>query len=263
MNPRNIRFEVRIRKSSILWLALASLNLGPANSFAQQRPLQTQDPKIISSGDLSLELGFDFLQNVQYPQSGLRGDLTSLDFIGINLGLGEIVEFQIQGTAHNFLSIDQRIATPITPTLNSSGTGTSDFGDIIFSTKILMVPEGKRLPSLAFRPSVQLPNATTARGLGLNSTQFFGTLILGKHVGKLNTFANLGLGILSNPIQAGVQNDVLVYGLAGIYPVTKNVKVATEIFGRWSTRQGTAPLGTESLSQFRLGMQINGAGFRW
>src|SRR5437660_11810460 len=106
MNPRNIRFAVRIRKSSILWLALASLSLGPVKSFAQQRPLQTQDPNIISPGNLSLEFGFDFLQNVQYPQSGLRGDLTSLGVIGINLGLGEIVEFQIQGTAHNFLSIN-------------------------------------------------------------------------------------------------------------------------------------------------------------
>lgn len=263
MNPHVTKFAVRIRKSAILGFTLTSLTLGPINFFAQQRPLQTQDPKIISPGNLSLEFGFDFLQNVQYPQSGLKGDLTSLGVIGINLGLGEIVEFQIQGTAHNFLSIDQRIPAPITPTLNSSGTATSDFGDIVFSTKILMVPEGKRLPALAFRPSVQLPNTSTARGLGLNSTQFFGTFLLGKYFGKFNTFANLGLGILSNPIQAGVQNDVLVYGLAGIYPVTKNVNWAAEIFGRWSTRQSAAPLGTESLSQFRLGMQINGAGFRW
>ena len=224
--------------------------------------MQTRDPNIISPGNLSLEFGFDFLQNVQYPQSGLRGDLTSLGVIGINLGLGEIVEFQIQGTAHNFLSINQRISAPITPTLNSSGTATSDFGDITFSTKILLVPEGRQLPSFGFRPSVQLPNASTASGLGLNSTQFFGTFILGKHFGKLNTFANLGLGILSNPIQAGVQNDVLIYGLAGIYPISKNVNVTSEAFGRWSTRQ-TAPLGTESQSQFRLGMQITGAGFRW
>jgi hypothetical protein len=110
---------------------------------------------------------------------------------------------------------------------------------------------------------VQLPNASTIKGLGLNSTQFYGTFILGKHFGKLNTFANLGLGILTNPIEAGIQNDVLVYGLAGIYPVTKSVNVAGEVFGRWSTRRSVAPLGTESLSQVRLGLQINGAGFRW
>ena len=141
--------------------------------------------------------------------------------------------------------------------------GATEFAVRRSSTKILMVPEGRRFPSLAFRPSVQLPNASTIKGLGLNSTQFYGTFILGKHFGKLNTFANLGLGILTNPIEAGVQNDVLVYGLAGIYPVTKSVNVAGEVFGRWSTRRNAAPLGTESLSQLRLGLQINGAGFRW
>jgi hypothetical protein len=230
---------------------------------AQQRPLQTQDPAIIAPGNLSLEFGFDFLQNAKYPQSGLQGDLTSLGVIGINVGLGEIVEFQIQGTAHNFLSINQITAAPITPILNSNGTATRDYGDLLFSTKILMVPEGRRFPSLAFRPSVQLPNASSAKGLGLNSTQFYGTFIFGKHFGKLNTFANLGLGILSNPIEAGVQNDVLIYGLAGIYPVSKSINLAGEVFGRWSTRKNGAPLGTESLSQLRLGLQINGAGFRW
>jgi len=126
-----------------------------------------------------------------------------------------------------------------------------------------MSEEGKKLPSLAFRPSVQLPNASSAKGLGLNSTQFYGTFIFGKHFGKLSTFSNLGLGILSNPIQAGVQNDVLVYGVAGIYPMSNKVSVATEVFGRWSIRGDSAPLGTESLSQFRLGVQIHGAGFRW
>jgi hypothetical protein len=230
---------------------------------AQQRPLQTQDPAIIDPGNVLLELGFDFLQDAKYPQSGLRGDLTSLGVAGINLGLGRIVEFQIQGTVYNFLSVNEQSPAPIIPTLNSSGTATSDFGDLIFSTKILMVEEGEKLPSLGFRPSVQLPNASSAKGLGLNSTQFFGTFILGKHFGKLNTFSNLGLGILSNPIQAGVQNDVLVYGAAGIYPISGEVSMVTEVFGRWNTRGDSALLGTESLSQFRLGVQIHGAGFRW
>lgn len=257
------RISCLVRPPTAICLVLVWAVLTAADLRAQQRPLQTQDPGIISPGNLSLEFGFDFLQHAKYPQSGLQGDLTSLGVIGINVGLGEIVEFQIQGTAHNFLSINQRMAAPITPILNSSGTATSDYGDLLFSTKILMVPEGKRFPSLAFRPSVQLPNASTVRGLGLNSTQFYGTFILGKRFGKLNTFANLGLGILTNPIEAGVQNDVLVYGLAGIYPVTKSVNVAGEVFGRWSTRRSAAPLGTESLSQLRLGLQINGAGFRW
>ncbi|MCI0723962.1 MAG: hypothetical protein L0338_34140 [Acidobacteria bacterium] len=189
--------------------------------------------------------------------------MTSLGVIGIYAGLGEIVEFQMQGSVYDFLSINKRSATPLDLTLNTAGTATSDFGDLSLSTKILLAAEKKHFPALAFRPTVQLPNASAAKGLGLDSTQFYGTLLAGKHFGKLNAFANAGLGILGNPVEAGVQNDVVVYGLGGIYPVSPALSLASEVYGRWSTRQSGTPLGTESQSQFRLGVQIHGLGFRW
>ncbi|MEW5978188.1 MAG: hypothetical protein AB1898_20520 [Acidobacteriota bacterium] len=249
-----------LQRLAILTVLLVA-SVPPA--LPQRRPLQSQPPSTITPGNVLLEFGFDFLQNVKYPLSGLRGDQTSLGVIGINIGLGEVVEFQIQGTAHHFLSINQVVSAPVEPILNSAGTATRDFGDLLFSTKMLLIPEGKRRPAIAFRPSVQLPNASTARGLGLNSTQFFGTMLVGKHFGKLNLFGNVGLGILANPVQAGVQNDVLVYGIAGIYPLSEKVSLAAEIFGRQNTRGESAPVGTESLSQLRLGLQISSGGFRW
>jgi hypothetical protein len=244
------------------WLVLV-LVLKSISLLAQQRPLQTQEPAILLPGSLSLQLGFDFLQDAKYPVSGLRGDLTSLGVISIYAGLGELVEFQMHGTVHNLLSINERGPTPLDLELNSSGTATSDFGDLMLSTKILTLRERSHSPALSFLISVQLPNASAARGLGLDSTQFYNTLLAGKHFGKLNLFANAGLGILSNPVEAGVQNDVMIYGLGGIYPVTPAIKLASEVFGRWSTRESGAPLGTESQSQFRLGVQIHGLGFRW
>ena len=251
-------------KCCCAWLALGVvLSTHGVSLLAQQRPLQTQEPAILPAGNVSLQLGFDFLQDAKYPASGLRGDLTSLGVTGIYIGLGEIVEFQMQGTIYNFLSINQRSSTPLDLTLKSGGTSTSDFGDLSFSTKILLVSEKRRFPALAFAPTVQLPNASHAKGLGLDSTQFYGTLLAGKHLGKLNTFGNVGLGILGNPVEAGVQNDVMVYGLGGICPLASAVNLATEVYGRWSTRKAGAPLGTESLSVFRLGVQINGLGFRW
>jgi len=254
----------RSSRRSLHWLAFTLVLFPNASSLlAQQRPLQTQEPTILPPGTVSLQFGFDFLQNAKFPLSGLRGDLTSLGVLGINTGLGEIVEFQMQGTVYDSLSINQRSTTPLNLTLNSGGTATSDFGDLSLSTKILLVSEKKHFPALAFRPTVQLPNASAAKGLGLDSTQFYGTLLAGKHLGKLNAFANAGLGILSNPVEAAVQNDVLVYGVGGIYPITPAVNLASEVYGRWSTREQDAPLGTESQSLFRLGVQINGLGFRW
>jgi hypothetical protein len=252
-----------VRNSFGSWSFLIALGLCATPSWAQQRPLETQEPTILPPGTVSLQFGFDFLQDAKYPLSGLRGDLTSLGVTGLYIGLGEIVEFQMQGTVYNSLSISQRSATPLDLTLNSGGTATSDFGDLSLSTKILLVSEKRHFPALAFRPTVQLPNASAAKGLGLDSTQFYGTLLAGKHFGKLNVFGNAGLGILSNPVEAGVQNDVVVYGLGGIYPASPAVNVVSEVYGRWSTREQGTPLGTESQSLFRLGVQISGLGFRW
>ena len=252
-----------VPKTLHCWALSMVIFLCPSFLLAQQRPLQTQEPAILPPGTLSLQGGFDFFQDAKYPVSGLRGDLTSLGVMGIYASLGELAEFQIQGTVHNFLSISERSPTSLNLELNSSGTGTSDFGDLMLSTKILTLREKSRSPALSFRISVQLPNASAARGLGMDSTQFYNTLLAGKHFGKLNVFGNAGLGILSNPVQAGVQNDVMLYGLGGLYPVTPSVTLASEVFGHWSTREGAAPLGTESQSQFRLGVQIYGLGFRW
>ncbi len=254
--------QVALRCLRVILLTFVLVLPFPARAPAQQRPLQTQDPAVLQPGSVSLQFGFDFLQGAKYPLSGLKGDLTSLGVLGVYIGLGEIVEFQMQGTVYDSLSISELSPTPLDLRLNSGRTATSDFGDLVLSSKILMVPEKPNSPSLAFRPSVQLPNASAAKGLGLDSTQFYGTLLAGKHFGKLYAFGNLGLGILSNPVQAGVQNDVVVYGLGSIYPLDPKVSLASEVYGRWSTRDNP-PLGTESQSQFRLGVQLQGLGFRW
>jgi len=229
---------------------------------AQQRPLLTKTPTILDPGRASLEFGLKFLQNAKFPVSGLRGDQTSLGVMGLNFSLGKMAEVQTEWTAYNFLSVTHASIAPIVPELSSNGRATSDFGDLRLSTKILMIPESKQTPSFGVFTSVELPNASTNKGLGLNSTQYRGGILLGKHWGQLHAFGNLGLGILSNPVQAGSQNDVALYGLGGIYTLTEKINIAGEIFGRWSTRR-VPPVGTESLSQLRLGLQVYQAGLRW
>lgn len=122
-------FSSRLAQISFAsWRCSIVLLLCASPLRAQQRPLETQEPTILPPGTVSFQFGFDFLQNAKYPLSGLRGDLTSLGVIGLYTGLGEIVEFQMQGTVYNSLSINQRLATPLNLTLNSGGTATSDFG---------------------------------------------------------------------------------------------------------------------------------------
>jgi hypothetical protein len=119
---------------------------------------------------------------------------------------------------------------------------------------------------LGFRFGVELPNSNEARGIGLNNTNAFGTILIGKRFGeggRLNTFANLGLGIYTAPTQLFTQNDMLLYGAAGIFRVNKQVDIAAEVNGRANTRGGAAPLGTESQGEFRLGLRVRAAGLRF
>ena len=233
-------------------------------ALAQQRPLKTQDVELIQPGHVLVQVGFDFLQDVRFPLSGLRGDLTRVGALGVNFGLGKMVELQIQGTVQNFLSVREQVAAPVTPILSSNGLNTHDFGDFTIATKIKLIPEEGRRPAVGLRFAFEMPNSDQSKGIGLNTTNIFLSVLAQKHFGKLNTFYNLGLGILQSPLATFTQNDVLTYGVAAIYPVHKRVNLVGEVYGRHSTRRITARLvGSDDRSEVRLGGQILAAGFRW
>ena len=233
---------------------------------AQQRPLITEDVDIISPGSMRIEAGIDFLQNARFPVSGLTGDLTRAGVIGINIGLAPNVEVQIEGVAQNFLSINSRGPSAIPLNVGAGANSTNDFGDFTLWTKIKLRNETAHLPSLGFRFGVQLPNSSQGRGIGLNQTNAYGQILFGKkfgHNARVNTFGNLGIGILTAPTALFSQNDVLTYGVAGIVRLNKQFSVAGEVNGRTNTRPGSGPLGTESQGEARLGMQIRASGLRF
>lgn len=248
-----------------LCLAAAFALCLAASAAAQQRPLITEDVDIIPPGSVRLQLGVDFLQDVKLPASGLRGDLTRVGVVGVNVGLAPNVEFQIEGVIQNFLSVNS--ATPAPPIPRGfAGGSTNDVGDFRLATKIKLRAETKHAPSLGFKFGVDLPNSNETRGIGVNQTNAFGLILFGKKFGRddrLNLFGNLGIGILTAPTQLFTQNDVLLYGVAGIYRINKQVNLAGEINGRANTRTGRAPFGTEGDSEARLGLQVKASGLRF
>jgi len=235
--------------------------------FAQQRPLVTEDVDIIPPGTVRLQAGVDFFQNAKFPASGLTGDLSRVGVIGVNVGLSPNVEFQISGVLQNFLSINSQ--TPNPPIQLGFGPGTNstnDFGDFTLATKIKIKNESGAWPSVGFKFGVELPNSNQSRGIGLNQTNAFGSILLGKKFGtngRLNTFGNMGLAILTAPTRLFTQNDVFTYGLGGIFRASKSINVVGEVNGRLNTRPGTGPVGTESQSQARMGMQFKVTGLQF
>jgi len=256
---RSPQFVVQV---AVVFLFLLAASV----TSAQQRPLLTEDVDIIPPGTMRIEAGIDFLQGAKFPVSGLTGDLTRVGVIGVNIGFAPNVEFQIDGVAQNFLSINTRTPGAIPLTLAPGVNSANDTGDFTLSAKIKLRAETKRGPSFGFRFGVQLPNSNQARGIGLNQTNAFGSILIGKKFGengRLNTFGNLGIAILTAPTQLFTQNDVLTYGVAGIFRFNKQFSLAGEVNGRANTRPGNGPLGTESQAEARLGMQVRASGLRF
>lgn len=247
-------------------LMLTCLAGGMLIAGAQQRPLLTEDVDIIPPGTMRIQTGVDFLQGAKFPATGLTGDLTRVGVIGVSIGFAPNVEFQIEGVAQNFLSINSRSASAIPLSLAPGANSTNDAGDFILWTKFKLRTETARGPALGFRFGVQLPNSNQGRGIGLNQTNAYGSILVGKKFGRegrFNTFGNLGIAILSAPTQLFTQNDVFTYGAAGIFRLNKQFSIAGEVNGRANTRPGDGPLGTESQSEARLGMQIRASGLRF
>jgi hypothetical protein len=238
-------------------------------SAAQQRPLITDDIDITPPGAVSIGVGVDFIQNAKFPLSGLTGDLTRVADIRLRQGFASNVEIQIEGSLQNYLSINsQTIPSPIP--LNISGNSTHDIDDFIISAKIKLLSETSKRPAVGVKFGYQMPNTDQAKGIGTNQINIFTKFIVQKKFGVragrdpvANVFGNIGLGIMSAPLENFSQNDVLLYGVAGIFRINDRINLASEINGRLNTRSGDAPLGTESQSIFRFGAQVKASGLRF
>ncbi len=241
-----------IRKLLVVFLVF------PCVAIGQQRPLKTDDAEILKTGRVRAEFGVEFLQRQRYSLSGLEGDLTRLGVASIHVGVGDYAEFQISGVAQDFLAVSNRTAPAIAP--NFKGNSTNDFGDLILASKLKLADEKSVRPAIAFKFAVELPNAKHDSGLGTNQTEFYSSLLFKKHFGSLQIMADLGFAILGSPVLIGRQTDPLTYGVAGIFPVRRNMNLVAEINGR----QGPPNrLGNENKSQFLAGIQFWTGKIRW
>jgi hypothetical protein len=171
----------------------------------------------------------------------------------ISIGISSIAEFQIDGGLFDKLSINERRAAPLSSELTIDGTSTHDVSDTVVGTKIRLMAEGASRPALGVRFATKLPNASNESGLGLDTTDFFISLLGAKTVQSIRVVGNFGFAILADPTNGHRQNDVLTYGLSFARAVTQQAEVVGELNGRVSTRSGDAFPGTESRGLLKLG----------
>ena len=220
---------------------------------AQQRPLVTEDPETIGAGLVLIEAGFDHRRDEQFTVSGLTGTLLRVPVVGLSIGVSSIAEIQLDGLSYSRLAVTDRVAAPLSGALNFAGETTTSIEDLVIGTKVRLVSETDRRPAFSFRFATRLPMASNESGLGLDTTDFFATILMGKTTKSVRIVGNVGVGILGDPTRGDRQNDVLLYGVSIARAVAEGFELVGEINGRGSTRRGVAPPGTESRSVMGLG----------
>ena len=244
-------------------LAVLAFMAVAAHASAQQRPLVTEDPETVGAGRVLVEGGFDYSRSVEYPASGLEGHLLRVPLLGVSVGLSSIAEVQLDGGLYNHLSITRRNPfAPLASMATITGDSTSSMEDLVVGTKIKMLSERPGRPALGLRFATKLPIASNESGLGLDTTDFFVSLLVGKTVQSVRMVFNGGLGILGDPTRGDKQNDVLTYGASFARAFTNAFEVVTEVNGRLDTREGDPPPGTESRGLFRIGARYTVGGWR-
>ena len=236
-------------------LALVVL-IWPGSAAAQQRPLVTEDPESVGSGLVLIEAGFDYQQNQHFPVSGLTGHLRSLPRFGVSIGVSSIAEVQIDNVSYDTLHITGRADAPLSRLLRVSGDTTSSWSDTVVGAKTRLLSEGPARPGIALRFATKLPNAGNEEGIGLDTMDFFNSLLVGKTIRSLRVVGNFGLGILSDPTRGDRQNDVLTYGISFARAFAEGAEIVGEVNGRANTRRGDPPPGTDSSGYVRFGARL-------
>ena len=248
--------------SRLLCVALVLAWL-PAVAGAQQRPLVTEDPETIGAGRVLLEAGVDYGRGVEYPVSGLTGQLLRAPLVGVSVGISSIAELQFDGGLYNRLSITGRDPTaPLANLVTATGDSTSSVEDLVVATKVRILGETPGRPAFGLRLATKLPNASNESGIGLDTTDFTASLLVGKTVRSVRTVVNAGFGVLGDPVVGNRQSDVIMYGVSLARALTQAAEVVAEVNGRLDTRDDEPDRPSTSRGAVRLGARYTIAGWR-
>lgn len=243
-----------------VWVVALLLCGTPA--WAQQRPLQTEDPETVGAGRILLELGADYERDIYLPVSGLGGDVVTVPQVGVSVGVSSIAEIQLDAGLYQRMNIrDREAGAPFAKLLKLDGDTTSDVEDLTIGAKVRFLSETDGRPAMAFRFFTRLPNASNEAGLGKDVQDFGASIAFAKTVQSIRAVANIGMLILGNPLAPAAQDDLLSYSLSVARAISPRAEMVGEFVGRANFANIATP-GAEDRGLLRFGARFTQGGVR-
>jgi hypothetical protein len=216
-------------------------------------PLAVESPYTIPGGTVQFELGCGFLGHKNFGFSNFsehfHRDVLSWPTLGLNIGLGKRVEFQM---SYEVLFVEE-------DELRIKERWKS--GDLAFFTKINLLQERTWLPGIGVKLGAKLPNASNVYRVGTDEADLAFLAITEKTVDFMTLNAHVGLLILGNPYALAQQDDLLAYGIAGNLPITTDVSARLEVAGQTlgtAHNEAASAIGRILLDQKRMIWNLSG-----
>ena len=199
------------------------LTLLTARSASAQM-LETETARSLPRGVLEMSSGFEF-------QTSSEGTESALPF-AFEYGIRDRLELMLEPVAY----------TAIRPHTGPHATGP---GDMEATLTYHFLRESEHVPALAVAGEVKLPTANNSL-IGTGEEDYTGYLIASKMLGSVDTHYNVSYTHLGR--SEGVQlNDVLGFGVAGVYPASEHARLFAEALGSTASAPEVAS-GNESVT---------------
>jgi hypothetical protein len=220
-------------------LAAVALGAVPAGTWAQTRPLQTEEATTAAGGTLVLEAGAEALRAEPNFMTGRARDRWAGPILRLVHSPSDNVEIDVEWTS--------RVGQRDDPDFGS----VSDWGDVALRAKVRFVDEGPGRPALAARFAVTLPQTSFGNGLGPNALRMAAQVLLSKTLGALTVHGNAGLALHDEVFRPHEQRDFLAYGVALVRRMGKASLVA-----EWAGLAGAGRPGADAHSELRVGVRL-------
>jgi hypothetical protein len=175
--------------------------------------------------------------------------------LGVSVGVSSIAEIQVDAALFNRLSITDRFAAPLAHLVTATDDSSTGIDKVVVATKVRVLSEAPGRPAVGVRLATKLPAASRESGIGLDTTDFHITGLVGKTVQSIRLVGNFGIGWLGNPVGGG-QEQAWLYGISLARAIAEGLEVVGEVNGRANGGEGEVPVGTESGAVMRLGTRF-------